>query len=355
MTKIAILGDVHFGARGDSPQFHKFFQKFYDNVFFPYLEKNDIDFVIQLGDVFDRRKYVNFHTLHQARSYFFDRLNKDYKTWMLVGNHDTYYKNTNEVNSPSLLLNSFKNIHCISTPYETSFNGVSILMLPWICQDNYVDVMNSINVSRSQICVGHFEINGFEMYKGSVCDDGLSRDVFSKFDLVISGHFHTKSKHDNIVYTGTPYEMTWSDFNDPKGFHILDTLTRELSFVENPYKIFNRVFYDDLNNDMNSILVDDFSKYTDAIVKVIVKNKTNPYMFDMFIEKLQRAEPFDMQVVEDHLNLSLEDDSSIVSQAEDTLSILSSYVDQLELNVDKTRLEKLLRNLYNEALSMEIA
>jgi DNA repair exonuclease SbcCD nuclease subunit len=355
MTKIAILGDTHFGARGDSPQFHKYFKKFYDTVFFPYLRENGIEFVIQLGDVFDRRKYVNFHTLHESKEYFFDKINNEFKSWMLVGNHDTYYKNTIDVNSPSLLLNSFKNIHCVKGPYETSFSGVSILMLPWICQENYVDVMNAINLTRSQICIGHFEINGFEMYKGSVCDDGLKKDIFSKFDLVISGHFHTRSKHDNIVYAGTPYEMTWSDFNDPKGFHILDTNTRELTFVENPHKIFNRIFYDDLNKDMHDIVVDDFTRYTDTIVKVIVKNKTNPYMFDMFIEKLQKSEPFDMQVVEDHLNLNLEDDSSIVSQAEDTLTILSNYVDQLELNVDKTKLERLMRNLYSEALSMEIS
>lgn len=355
MTQIAILGDTHFGVRGDSPQFHKYFQKFYDNVFFPYLEKNNIEHVIQLGDVFDRRKYVNFHTLHASKKYFFDALNAKHKSWLLVGNHDTYYKNTNEVNSPGLLLNNYNNINRIGGPYETSFNGISILMIPWICQDNYVEVMNAMNISKSQICVGHFEINGFEMYKGSVCDEGLNRDIFSKFDLVISGHFHTRSKHGNIVYTGTPYEMTWSDFNDPKGFYILDTNTRELTFIENPYTMFNRVFYDDLNKEMYDVVVDDFSKYTDTIVKVIVKNKTNPYMFDMFIEKLQKAEPFDMQVVEDHLNLNLEDDSSIVSQAEDTLTILSSYVDHLELPVDKARLERLMRTLYNEALSMEIS
>jgi DNA repair exonuclease SbcCD nuclease subunit len=192
------------------------------------------------------------------------------------------------------------------------------------------------------------------MHKGTVCTDGIGTEIFDKFDLVISGHFHTKSKHGSINYTGTPYEMTWSDYNDPKGFHVLDTRTRELEFIENPYKMFHKFFYDDVSMNMHDILSkEDFRNYKDTIVKVIIKNKTNPYMFDMFIEKMQKSEPFDMQVVEDHLNLNLEDDSTIVSEAEDTLTILSKYVDHLELSVDKQRLESLLRNLYGEALSME--
>jgi DNA repair exonuclease SbcCD nuclease subunit len=354
MSKICILGDTHFGARGDNPHFHRYFKQFYDNVFFPYLEKEGIEYVIQLGDLFDRRKYINFHTLHQAKEYFFTPLNSKYKSWCLVGNHDTYYKNTIEVNSPGLLLKDYNNINKIVGPYETSFDGVSILMVPWICQDNYVEVMNAIAVSKSQICIGHFEINGFEMHKGTVCTDGIGTEIFDKFDLVISGHFHTKSKHGSINYTGTPYEMTWSDYNDPKGFHVLDTRTRELEFIENPYKMFHKFFYDDVSMNMHDILSkEDFRNYKDTIVKVIIKNKTNPYMFDMFIEKMQKSEPFDMQVVEDHLNLNLEDDSTIVSEAEDTLTILSKYVDHLELSVDKQRLESLLRNLYGEALSME--
>lgn len=353
MTKIAILGDTHFGARGDNPQFHRYFERFYSNVFFPYLENNNIQHVIQVGDLFDRRKFINFNTLYQAKKYFFEPLRK-YKSWCLIGNHDSYYKNTLEVNSPGLLLESYTNLHRITSPYETSFNGVSVLFIPWICQENYVDVMNAIGLSKSQICIGHFEINGFEMHKGAVCLDGLKTDIFNKFDVVISGHFHTRSKGGSILYTGTPYEMTWSDFNDPKGFHILDTKTRELEFIENPYKMYNKIFYDDINTDIHRLLTEnDLSQFKDAIVKVVVKNKTVPQMFDLFIDKLQSAEPYDVQVVEDHLNLNLEDDSSIVSEAEDTLTILSKYVDHLELGIDKSKLETLMRNLYREALSME--
>ena len=353
--KVAILGDTHFGARGDSAHFHKLFKKFYDEVFFPYLKANGIEYVIQLGDVFDRRKYINYQTLSSAREYFFEPLNSEFKSWLLVGNHDTYYKNTNEVNSLNLLLQQYENIHQVNSACEVGLDGTSILLVPWIAPDNQIEILNDMQTSRSQICMGHFEISGFEMHKGAVCDTGLDRDVFDKFDLVISGHFHTRSIRNNITYTGTPYQMTWADFDDPKGFHILDTNTREMEFIPNPNVMFHKVWYDDLNKSMTEVIVDDYNQYKDSIVKVIIKNKTNPYWFDLFIERLEKSGLLDLQVVEDHLNLNLEDDSDIVNEAEDTLTILNKFVDQLELKVDKPKLESLLRNLYNEALSMEIA
>lgn len=207
--------------------------------------------------------------------------------------------------------------------------------------------------TKAQIVMGHFEIEGFQMYKGTYCDDGVKPDFFDKFDMVISGHFHTRSFSGNITYTGTPYEMTWSDYGDPKGFHIFNTETRELTFVQNPYCMFHKIWYDDNGKSMVDILGQDFEQYKNTMVKVIIKNKLNPVWFDMFIEKIEKAGVDDLQVVEDHLNLNLEDDSDIVNEAEDTLTILGKYVEQLEIKADKNKLDNLLRQLYHQALSME--
>jgi len=350
---VAILGDVHFGARGDSPHFHQYFRKFYEQVFFPVLESANVKYVIQLGDVFDRRKFINYNTLQQSREYFFEPLNRDYKSWLLVGNHDTYFKNTNEVNSLQLLLKEYSNIHGVIEPYETSLDGLSILMVPWICQENYNRVIDAIRLSRSPMVAGHFEITGFEMHRGALCDDGMNPEDFGKFDQVISGHFHTRSRHSNITYVGTPYEMTWSDYEDTKGFHLLDTHTRELTFIRNPYSMFHKLWYDDSQASMSDILDQDMEPYKDTIVKVIIKNKINPVWFDMYVEKIERVGVVDLQVVEDHLNLNLEDDTDIVNEAEDTLTILKNYVNQLEIKADKGKLDNLLRTLYHQALSME--
>lgn len=351
--KICLLGDTHFGARNDSPAFHKFFAKFYNEVFFPYLEQNNILHIIQLGDVFDRRKYVNFNTLKQCRSYFFDRANRDYTTWALVGNHDTYFKNTNKVNSPELLLAEYNQIIPIESPITHEFEDTEILFIPWICEDNLNEVQEKINNTKAQIVIGHFEIDGFEMYKGSVHQGGMSRDIFNKFDVVLSGHFHHKSTYGNIHYVGTPYEMTWSDYGDPKGFHIFDTETRELTFVPNPFTLFHKLHYDDTDKQINEVVNIDFSQYNETFVKLIVRNKTNPYCFDMFVDKLEKAGVYNVQVVDDHFHMDSTDDSDIISEAQDTLTILSKYVSQLDDSVDKPQLDTLLRNLYQEALSVE--
>lgn len=351
--KICILGDVHFGARNDSPYFNAFFEKFYNEVFFPYLKQKNIHHVIQLGDVFDRRKFVNFQTLSNSKKYFFDPLNKDFTTWMLVGNHDIYYKNTNEVNSLDLLLEGYNNITVVNKPTEVQFDGTDILLLPWISPDNNNEVLDKVRSTSAQIVCGHLELTGFEMYRGQLMDHGMDPSIFSKFDIVLSGHYHHRSNARNITYVGTPYEMTWADFNDQKGFHIFDTDTRELEFISNPFTMFHKLHYDDLNQPITYCDSWDLTELPGTFVKLIVRNKTNTLWFDTLIDRLEKAGIADLQVVEDHFHLDLESDDEIISQAEDTLTILKRYCEQIDSTADKKKLEVLLRNLYSEALSME--
>jgi DNA repair exonuclease SbcCD nuclease subunit len=350
--KLALLGDVHFGARNDSPHFHKFFAKFYNDIFFPYLEQNKVTHIIQLGDVFDRRKYINFNSLQQSRKYFFDRANS-YNTIALVGNHDTYFKNTNNVNSPDLLLREYDSIHVVRcSPWETKFGGVTFLLVPWWCEDNDQQIRDAIANTKATHVIGHFEIDGFEMYKGAIHQGGTTKDIFSNFEAVWSGHFHHQSKVGNIHYLGTPYEMTWSDYGDQKGFHIFDTDTRELTFVPNPYTIFHKLHYDDTDKQISEVVNIDFSVYSETFVKLIVRNKTNPYCFDMFVDKLEKAGVYNVQVVDDHFHMDSTDDSDIISEAEDTRTILTKYVNQMDI-VGKKKLEILMLSLYEEAMSVE--
>jgi len=352
--KICLLGDTHFGARNDNPHFHSFFEKFYKEVFFPYLKQHDITDVIQLGDVFDRRKYINFQTLRSCRDYFFDPLvDQSITCHVIVGNHDTYYKNTNEVNSLNLLLQEYGNVGVYEEPTEVEFEDCKVLFVPWICQENEKRCMDAIHTTDADVIIGHFEISGFEMYRGAVCDEGMDKSVFDKHQMVLSGHFHHKSAHGNIQYLGTPYEITWSDFNDPKGFHILDTDTKQLTFVPNPNIMFHKVHYDDMDKTMEDVLSIDFDQYRGTIVKIIVRNKNNPHWFDMYIDKLEKSGVLDMQVVEDHFHMDLEADDDIVNEAEDTLTILNKYVDSMQIQGDRQRLDNLIRNLYHEALSVE--
>ena len=270
---------------------------------------------------------------------------------IIAGNHDTFYKNTNEVNSLNELVSGkYDNVHIWDQlPINWNFDGTNILLLPWICDENRDATLEAIKNSKSPIVMGHLELNGYEMYRGHISDHGDDPKIFDKFDLVCSGHYHTRSNSSNIFYLGTPAQYTWSDYNDDKGFHILDTETRTLTFIQNPYTSFKKFFYDDLNKQMDEVLLFDANEFKDCYVKVVVKNKTNPYWFDLVIDRLEKSGAADLQVVEDHFNLDLEADSDIVNEAEDTMSIVRKFIGSMNINTDKKRVETIIQNLYIEA------
>jgi DNA repair exonuclease SbcCD nuclease subunit len=349
--KVAIITDQHFGARNDSIAFLDFFEKFYDNTFFPALDANSIDTVLVLGDTFDRRKYVNFYALDRAKKMFFDKLEeRGIRVHMLAGNHDTYYKNTNEVNSPDLLLVEYGNIDVISKPETIVIDGTSICMIPWICPENYQESLDHIKNTKAEVCMGHLEIAGFAMYRGMESHDGLAKETFQKFDLVFSGHYHHRSSDQHIHYLGNPYELTWQDYNDPRGFHLFDLDTRELGFIQNPYRMFERIEYNDKDADpVNLDALDLQQKY----VKLVVVNKTDFYKFDKFIQKLYNKGCHEIKIIEDMSEFS-EGEIGEEINLEDTLSVLSHYVDSIETDVDKEQIKTYMRTLYTEAVNIEV-
>jgi len=350
--KIAIITDTHWGVRNDQIAFLDNNKKFLDNVFFPYIDDNSISTVIHLGDLVDRRKYINIYTARRLREDFISPLHaRGIKPHLTLGNHDTYYKNTNSVNA--IREAYLEDFILYEEATEVEFDGVKILFMPWICEDNREHAMNLIRKTNAQICMGHLEIAGFEMYRGSPVSHGDDRSIFDRFDLVCSGHYHHRSSSGNIHYLGSHAEFTWSDYDDPKGFHIFDTETRELAFIENPYKMFRKVWYNDKDKTTEEILERDFSKYSGAYVKLIVSNKDNPFTFDLFTTKLYEASPIEVTIVEDHRNMDAIDEADLLNEAEDTLTILERYINSLETSVDNSELNKLMRSLYQESLAME--
>jgi DNA repair exonuclease SbcCD nuclease subunit len=353
--RIALINDTHAGARGDSSIFNEFFFKFWENTFFPYLKENNIKHVCHLGDVVDRRKFINFVTLNSWRKRFFDVLKNEGITMdVIVGNHDVYFRNTNEVNAMNELFYGYDNIKVYIDPIDIDYDGLSVALVPWINSTNYEQSIEFLNKTKSQVVFGHFEIAGFEMDRGNISHGGLDRKLFNRFDTVLSGHFHHKSSSGNITYLGNQYEITWADSGDQRGFHVIDTDTREVEFVQNPHTIFHKMSYDDTEREFEYWNSYDFSKLKDCYIKIIVVNKNNAYLFDSVVDKLYKADVADISIVEDFTELDIEDDSELIDQAEDTMTILSSYIDGLKLNVESDTLKKLMRELYVESLTSEI-
>ena len=348
--KIALLGDTHFGVRNDARHFHEYYEKFYSEVFFPYLEEHGIDTIIQLGDLFDRRKYINFLSLAESRRYFFDECKKrNIRLHALIGNHDIFWRNSLEINSPDLLLRDYDNITLWAKHGTLELDGAVFDMIPWMCNENENEIREFVSKSTSPYCVGHFELVGYYMQRGQVSHEGYE-DVFLKnYDQVYSGHYHSRSASvdGKIAYLGTPYELFWSDYKDQKGFGVFDTQSNVFKFVTNQNRMFYKLTYDDTKE-----LDEDFSNLKNKYIKIVVVQKTNPQKFDTFMDDIYKMNPIDVTIVED-VNEMVNNEEDVVDQAQDTLTILSNYIDQQTIQVEPQKLKTVMRELYLEALSSE--
>jgi predicted phosphodiesterase len=350
--KIALITDTHFGARNDNLAFNEYFYEFYENQFFPYLKEHKIKHCVHLGDVMDRRKFISYRIARDFRERFINSF-KDINFHMLVGNHDTFYKNTNDVNSLHELVDGkFKNIKVYSKTTEVDFGDCKILFVPWINSDNYSYTMEMLDTTSAQICMGHLELSGFQMQRGMIMTEGWDKRLFQKFDMVMSGHFHHKSDDGQIFYLGTPYEIYWNDYDDPKGFHIFDTKTRELERIVNTNTLFCKIYYDDTTQNYMS---HDISRYKNKYVKVIVVNKKDLYQFDHFVDRLLLADAHDIKIIEDFSEMDASNVSDdIVENTEDTMTLLEKYIDELDVTLDKSRLKTTMKSLYTEAQDLEL-
>ena len=340
--KVCLITDTHWSARKSSRLFQDYFEQFYNNVFFPTLEQHGIDTIIHMGDAFDSRKSIDFVGLDWTRKVVLEPLSK-YKVHLITGNHDVYFKNSNKVNSPELLLKDYGNITTYSEPTEANIGGLNILLLPWINSENQDKSFKLIKNTRAKVAMGHLELQGFRVNKNLVMDEhGLEANIFKNFKKVFSGHYHTRSDNGTVFYLGNPYEIYWNDVNDPRGFTIFDTETLEHFHIDNPYRMFYNIYYED-----TPYQTFDVREYENKIVRVIVRKKSDIKQFERFIDKLYNANIAELKVVENFAIEVSEDFEAF--ESEDTISILNRYIEEAEVNLDKSILQKMLGEIYQEA------
>jgi len=340
---VGCITDTHYGCRKGSQLFHDYFEEFYKNVFFPTLDEKNIKTVIHMGDAFDSRKGIEFKSLKWAKRVVFDPLKERGITLhLMVGNHDAYYKNTNSINAVDLLLKEYDNIHVYSEPTEVKVDKLKILFIPWINQENENQTIKLIQKTSCTCAMGHLELQGFRVNRQIVMDHGLESKLFEKFERVYSGHYHTRSNDGKIFYLGNPYEMFWNDVNDSRGFHIFDTETLEHTPINNPFRLFYNIYYEDTDYQLF-----DTTEYKNKIVKVIVKEKTDIKKFEKFIDKLYSAGVADLKIVE---NFQLiESQEFEAEESEDTMSILNRYIEESDTDLNKTLIQSLIKEIYQEA------
>jgi len=346
--KIGLITDTHYNFRKANKSFHEYFAKFYDDIFFPTLEKRKIKTVIHLGDAFDSRKGVDYWALDWAKENVYDRFQDlGITVYNIVGNHDAYYKNSNEINAIDTLLQQYFNVVRVSKPAEYIIEGMKTVLLPWICADNEKETFKLLEQTEAKVVFGHLELNGFSVYPGQYQQEGLDKKVFQKFERVFSGHYHTRSDDGKIFYLGNPYQMFWNDVDDIRGFNIFDTNEYELEKFDNPYSMFERIYYDE--TDYKNF---DTSYLTNKMVKIVVRKKEDHLKFDKFVDSILKVNPLELKIVE---NIDVYDDDVDCSDitTEDTLGILDKYVQEADFDLNKDMVKKLLRDVYKEALEIE--
>lgn len=340
--KILLITDQHFGVRNDNQSFINLYKKFYGEIVIPFIRAANIRQVIALGDTFDKRRSVNFMSLNEAKDMWFNPLDEmGVRLHMLVGNHDIYYKNTLRINAPRELLGEYSNIVIHDVPNTVTFDGLDILFLPWICDDNRDRAFGEIQNTSARVCMGHLELNGFEAHPGHMMTNGMDKTLFSKFDKVFSGHYHMKSSEGNVVYLGNPYQLYWNDYGCKRGFHVFDTETLSTTFYRNPFTMFHKLEY---NNGMD--IPDNLDG---TYVKLIVSDKGDYSKFDYTVKQLQDMGLADLKIIED-LHIDLED--SEVLETEDTMTLLDKYIDEIDLKVDSNNIKNIMRSLYIEACEL---
>lgn len=350
--KTAIITDIHFCIRNGSPYYAERYRLFFENIFFPYIDKHNIKTILCLGDTFEDRKNLNILGLKAAREMFFDEaLKRDIKIISILGNHDVFFRNTNETNSMDIIESSYKNVYIVNEYEEFKFGNKIFGMMSWVNNENLDRNLERIkSTSNADFLLMHAEIVGFEMTKGNVADKGFEQSLFGRFELVLSGHFHIKNKIGHIYYIGNPFQTNWDDYNSDRGFHVYDHDTNTFEFIKNTYENFDVIIYDDAVN----ISTFNFDKYKDQKIKVLVNNvaglKQASYL--TFLENLN-TKVFEYTVVEINDESALIEDSTTALNMKSNTEMIKEYVNGLTMeDTEKSEVINIMLDLYNEAINL---
>lgn len=323
--KLLFISDIHFGVKGNSETFLSVIEDFFLKTLPKVIKDNNITDVRILGDLFDNRNTLNVRTINAVIKIFrWYQMNMQSVHWkVLTGNHDIYYHNRLDINSLEVL-REFTNVEIITNVTEEVIDGYKIITFPWLVKDTEPDIKFREVISSNKIydlCLGHFEINGFEVMHGTVHEGGVESSIFKNFKRVFTGHFHLRRTQGHISYLGCPYPITWGDYGDIKGIHIFDLETRETTFIPNtdsPQYV--RINIEDLlqknvdkiklikNNNVKLVIDKKYSEQ--LIVKAIAKMESlNPRRLDVennFIEELDSKIDVDLNKLNDPLAFLLE-------------------------------------------------
>ena len=340
--RVCLVSDLHFGVRKNSEVFLQSQTRFIVEQFVPYLKKNGIDTVFMLGDLFDNRSSTNTKVMNAVYDIFAEHL-KDFTVYILVGNHDTYFNSTVEVNSLKFL-SKFDNVHIIDKITPMEFDGQKIALVPWIV-DN-VKFVREFHKIKCDVCMGHFNIHGFHFNKYKKSDDGIQAKLFSKCKKVFTGHFHIRNSQtlhgSEMIYVGSPYQLTRNDIDENRGFTILDFEDLSYEFIDNTKSLkYIRLKFPEKfsKNKIENNIIDVHVDYDDSY------NETKVERYVKKIEEMGPALPPGI-FVDNNAELSGDIDLENCNIGSLT-DLMREYIDGLDIK-NKEEIFQILIELYNE-------
>lgn len=353
--KAILLGDIHFDVANGNQNVLENQLNFFKLQLFPYMKENNINTIIQLGDLMDNRNKVSVNVMYYLRNDFFNYMKDNNITlYTIIGNHDIYHKDTRKINSLLLFDDIYDNFNVVNDIQTIEIDGKKLLFVPWVLPDEQHNFENYLDVNY---IFGHFETNGVEMVKGINCNSTHAFDLDSfKGIKTFSGHFHLRRYYEsnNIFYIGTPNQINWNDYNEIKGFHILDITTGEVEFIENNVSTKHLKLI--LNSEEKTIIVlgnnkEQHFKIDSKLDYEIFKNhKAKIYIDKDNVYNKGIIEKLDNKLFSYRVELIEKENEDEISESEEKNQIDFDVIQAIKQNIKTDYQKKVFNDIYNEAI-----
>jgi hypothetical protein len=371
---VLFLADPHLGTSNHNKEVFKAHLEFFEQQLFPYVLQNKIKNVVICGDFYDNRNVVDIFILQETKERFFKWFaDNNVSLHLTVGNHCTYFKDTNKYNIYTAAgIDKLTNIYVYHDVTNVIIDRKIFSFVPWQVENKPVILNKEVDV-----VVGHFPAIGFPMTKGIDCKDGIDISSFKEYPLVVSGHFHIQKRIGNFQMLGNPYQKDWGDFGESKGFWVFEN--DKLTLIENEVspkhiKIFykedgDRVVLETKGLGINDVwCVSDDKKLYSYLLKLCEKNHIRFILLSKARQKkidkiyndilnaslgLNKIEMVDaVDVIESCDFSSMENE---IKEDSDVVGNMQLYTDSVTLNpsLDKDKLSLLFGEIYKEAVLME--
>lgn len=357
IRNIYILGDLHLGIKNGSIEWFNIQKDFLIDWFIDSIKKDGFDpeqdILIQLGDVNHIRESINIRIDNESEE-IFEKLSNVFKkgVYILIGNHDIYYKDRTDINSLKKIPKLYENIHIFEKPEILTINGVhKFLMAPW--EHNISILTDTIKKykDRSDYLMCHADINEFSLNKWTKIQSGINRADLNSFKKIYAGHIHIRQNNGNVTYVGTPYQLDRGDFGNVKGFYKLNVSGNDIeeTFIENTHS--PRFIKIDAKKMLNMNINKISEQFKDNFVEILIDNNmAKIFPINRFIDLVDTYGHRSLEFIPyalDDINITSEDLD--YSYDYNMFEILSEYLKIREISADLTNKVSIeFKNLYDK-------